>query len=195
MFFFQYYILLGLTHLSTNNCRYKGLFRSQDVAIKVFKADSINGNMQREFAQEVYILRLISNSCSVIHFLNTLVTCIMYCRVLICISLLFDSGKFGTRMWYNLLVRVQDLHSCASLLVMWIGFWMNFCSWIIFESIWNRASKFVCNFSLSFRFQNLCPVEVCMMPCINKRVFSSFQPHWRLRSMSLGEWAICIKTI
>lgn len=57
--FYISYILLGLRYLSTNQCRYKGLFRSQDVAIKVFKADSINGNMQREFAQEVYILRLI----------------------------------------------------------------------------------------------------------------------------------------
>lgn len=37
-------------------------------------------------------------------------------------SILLYSGKFGTKMWYNLSVHVQDLHSYASLLVIWLKF-------------------------------------------------------------------------
>lgn len=37
--------------------RFKGTFRNQDVAIKVLRAEHINENMQKEFAQEVYIMR------------------------------------------------------------------------------------------------------------------------------------------
>ncbi|KAK6118843.1 hypothetical protein DH2020_047410 [Rehmannia glutinosa] len=55
---------------------YKGLFRSQDVAIKVFKTESLNGDLQRSLHKR----------------------------------------KVRTKMWYNLLVRVQDLRSYASLL-------------------------------------------------------------------------------
>ncbi|XP_024922183.1 serine/threonine-protein kinase STY8 isoform X2 [Ziziphus jujuba] len=43
---------------------YKGTFCNQDVAIKVLKAGHLNETMQREFAQEVYIMRtLISLAC------------------------------------------------------------------------------------------------------------------------------------
>lgn len=36
---------------------YRGTYCSQDVAIKVLKPERINADMQREFAQEVYIMR------------------------------------------------------------------------------------------------------------------------------------------
>ncbi|KAG8378000.1 hypothetical protein BUALT_Bualt08G0092600 [Buddleja alternifolia] len=48
---------------------YKGLFRSQDVAIKVFKAEFLNGDMQREFSQEVYILRKVRHK-NVVQFIG-----------------------------------------------------------------------------------------------------------------------------
>ncbi|KAG5047966.1 hypothetical protein JHK85_009069 [Glycine max] len=40
---------------------YKGTFCNQDVAIKVLKHESLNDNMLREFAQEVYILSKIQH--------------------------------------------------------------------------------------------------------------------------------------
>ncbi|XP_068482388.1 serine/threonine-protein kinase STY46-like isoform X7 [Phaseolus vulgaris] len=40
---------------------YKGTFCNQDVAIKVLKHDNLNENIQREFAQEVYILSKIQH--------------------------------------------------------------------------------------------------------------------------------------
>lgn len=58
------FMSVGLSNLNKHKHkrRYKGMFRSQEVAIKVFKTDSLNGDMQQEFAQEVYILRLNSKS-------------------------------------------------------------------------------------------------------------------------------------
>ncbi|OEL38889.1 Serine/threonine-protein kinase STY17 [Dichanthelium oligosanthes] len=38
---------------------YRGTYCSQDVAIKVLKPERINADMQREFAQEVYIMRWV----------------------------------------------------------------------------------------------------------------------------------------
>lgn len=44
--------------------RYRGTYCSQDVAIKVLKPERVNTDMQREFAQEVYIMRfLFSFAC------------------------------------------------------------------------------------------------------------------------------------
>ncbi|KAL0314506.1 UNVERIFIED_CONTAM: Serine/threonine-protein kinase STY46 [Sesamum angustifolium] len=56
---FQYKIAAG-----SNGDLYKGLFRSQDVAIKIFKTECLNGDLQREFAQEVYILRKVRHKMS-----------------------------------------------------------------------------------------------------------------------------------
>lgn len=42
--------------------RYKGTYINQHVAIKVFKNGNLNENTQREFSQEVYILRLVLSS-------------------------------------------------------------------------------------------------------------------------------------
>ncbi|KAK6131342.1 hypothetical protein DH2020_034910 [Rehmannia glutinosa] len=53
----------------SNGNLYKGLFRSQDVAIKVFKTESLNGDLQREFAQEVYILRKVQHK-NVVQFIG-----------------------------------------------------------------------------------------------------------------------------
>lgn len=39
--------------------RYRGTYCSQDVAIKVFKPEHVSVDMQREFAQEVYIMRSV----------------------------------------------------------------------------------------------------------------------------------------
>ncbi|CAK9164975.1 unnamed protein product [Ilex paraguariensis] len=38
---------------------YRGTFRTQEVAIKVLKAVCVSSDVQREFAQEVYIMRLV----------------------------------------------------------------------------------------------------------------------------------------
>ncbi|KZV33176.1 putative serine/threonine-protein kinase drkC, partial [Dorcoceras hygrometricum] len=61
---FEYNIASG-----SNRDLYKGSFRSQDVAIKVFKTEFINGDMQREFAQEVYILRKVRHK-NVVQFIG-----------------------------------------------------------------------------------------------------------------------------
>ncbi|RVX16451.1 Serine/threonine-protein kinase STY17 [Vitis vinifera] len=37
---------------------FKGTYRSQEVAIKILKPESVNTDMLREFSQEVYIMRL-----------------------------------------------------------------------------------------------------------------------------------------
>lgn len=42
---------------SSNQIRYKGTYCSQEVAIKILKPERINTDMQREFAQEVFIMR------------------------------------------------------------------------------------------------------------------------------------------
>ncbi|KAK3038896.1 hypothetical protein RJ639_028618, partial [Escallonia herrerae] len=48
---------------------YKGTFHSQDVAIKVLKAEYLNEDVQREFAQEVYILRKVRHK-NVVQFIG-----------------------------------------------------------------------------------------------------------------------------
>ncbi|KAM7514026.1 hypothetical protein LguiA_003609 [Lonicera macranthoides] len=48
---------------------YKGTFRSQDVAIKVLKGEYLNEDVQREFAQEVYILRKVRHK-NVVQFIG-----------------------------------------------------------------------------------------------------------------------------
>ncbi|XP_024990418.1 serine/threonine-protein kinase STY46-like isoform X1 [Cynara cardunculus var. scolymus] len=48
---------------------YKGTYRSQEVAIKVLKAERIDTDMQKEFAQEVYIMRKIRHK-NVVQFIG-----------------------------------------------------------------------------------------------------------------------------
>ncbi|KAI3745247.1 hypothetical protein L1987_58356 [Smallanthus sonchifolius] len=48
---------------------YKGAYRSQEVAIKMLKAEHITTNMQQEFAQEVYIMRKIRHK-NVVQFIG-----------------------------------------------------------------------------------------------------------------------------
>ncbi|KAH7523458.1 hypothetical protein FEM48_Zijuj06G0013200 [Ziziphus jujuba var. spinosa] len=48
---------------------YKGTFCNQDVAIKVLKAGHLNETMQREFAQEVYIMRKVRHK-NVVQFIG-----------------------------------------------------------------------------------------------------------------------------
>ncbi|XP_021998279.1 serine/threonine-protein kinase STY46 isoform X1 [Helianthus annuus] len=48
---------------------YKGTYRSQEVAIKMLKAEHITTNMQQEFAQEVYIMRKIRHK-NVVQFIG-----------------------------------------------------------------------------------------------------------------------------
>ncbi|KAL5713939.1 non-specific serine/threonine protein kinase [Ranunculus cassubicifolius] len=48
---------------------YKGTYRSQEVAIKVLKPERVNEDMQREFAQEVYILRKVRHK-NVVQFIG-----------------------------------------------------------------------------------------------------------------------------
>ncbi|GER39964.1 protein kinase [Striga asiatica] len=61
---FEYKIASG-----SNGDLYKGLFCSQDVAIKILKTECISGDMQREFAQEVYILRKVRHK-NVVQFIG-----------------------------------------------------------------------------------------------------------------------------
>ncbi|KAK1360559.1 ACT-like protein tyrosine kinase family protein [Heracleum sosnowskyi] len=48
---------------------YKGTYRSQEVAIKVLKVERVNAEMQREFAQEVYIMRKVRHK-NVVQFIG-----------------------------------------------------------------------------------------------------------------------------
>ncbi|OVA08866.1 Protein kinase domain [Macleaya cordata] len=48
---------------------YKGTYRTQEVAIKVLKPERINADMQREFAQEVYIMRKVRHK-NVVQFIG-----------------------------------------------------------------------------------------------------------------------------
>ncbi|KAK1322125.1 Serine/threonine-protein kinase HT1 [Acorus calamus] len=48
---------------------YRGLYCSQDVAIKVLKPERVNVDMQREFAQEVYIMRKVRHK-NVVQFIG-----------------------------------------------------------------------------------------------------------------------------
>ncbi|KAK6939020.1 Serine-threonine/tyrosine-protein kinase, catalytic domain [Dillenia turbinata] len=41
---------------------YKGTFHGQDVAIKLLKSEHLNENMQKEFSQEVYIMRRVQHN-------------------------------------------------------------------------------------------------------------------------------------
>ncbi|CAI0407912.1 unnamed protein product [Linum tenue] len=48
---------------------YKGTYCSQEVAIKVLKAERVNTDMQKEFAQEVYIMRKVRHK-NVVQFIG-----------------------------------------------------------------------------------------------------------------------------
>ncbi|KAG5573567.1 hypothetical protein H5410_063333 [Solanum commersonii] len=50
-------------------CRYKGSFHNQEVAIKVLKSEYLNEDMQRDFAQEIYILRKVRHK-NVVQFIG-----------------------------------------------------------------------------------------------------------------------------
>nr|XP_009388245.2 PREDICTED: serine/threonine-protein kinase STY46-like [Musa acuminata subsp. malaccensis] len=47
---------------------YRGTYCSQDVAIKVLKPERVNVDMQREFAQEVFIMRLVNYTSILQHY-------------------------------------------------------------------------------------------------------------------------------
>ncbi|CAA2988443.1 serine threonine- kinase STY46-like isoform X1 [Olea europaea subsp. europaea] len=53
----------------SNSDLYKGIFRCQDVAIKVLKVERLNEDVQREFAQEVYILRKVRHK-NIVQFMG-----------------------------------------------------------------------------------------------------------------------------
>ncbi|KAK7270158.1 hypothetical protein RIF29_23100 [Crotalaria pallida] len=48
---------------------FKGIYCSQEVAIKVLKAEHVNSDLQREFAQEVYIMRKVRHK-NVVQFIG-----------------------------------------------------------------------------------------------------------------------------
>nr|XP_043623977.1 serine/threonine-protein kinase STY46 [Erigeron canadensis] len=48
---------------------YKGTYRSQEVAIKILKTERVNSDLQKEFAQEVYILRKVRHK-NVVQFIG-----------------------------------------------------------------------------------------------------------------------------
>ena len=45
-----------------NGISYNGTYCSQEVAIKVLKPERVNSDMQREFAQEVFIMRSVDDA-------------------------------------------------------------------------------------------------------------------------------------
>lgn len=45
--------------ISSDYFRYKGAYCSQEVAIKVLKPERLNSELQKEFAQEVFIMRFV----------------------------------------------------------------------------------------------------------------------------------------
>nr|GMD10911.1 serine/threonine-protein kinase STY46-like isoform X1 [Ipomoea batatas] len=61
--------LLKFERKITSGDVYKGSFRSQDVAIKVLRAELINEDTQRDFAQEIYILRKVRHK-NVVQFIG-----------------------------------------------------------------------------------------------------------------------------
>ncbi|PIN10055.1 Tyrosine kinase [Handroanthus impetiginosus] len=61
---FEYKIATG-----SNGDLYKGSFCGQDVAIKIFKTNCLSGDIQREFAQEVFILRKVRHK-NVVQFIG-----------------------------------------------------------------------------------------------------------------------------
>ncbi|KAK9070856.1 hypothetical protein SSX86_009424 [Deinandra increscens subsp. villosa] len=48
---------------------YKGTYRSQEVAVKILKTERVNTDLQKEFAQEVYILRKVRHK-NVVQFIG-----------------------------------------------------------------------------------------------------------------------------
>jgi predicted unusual protein kinase regulating ubiquinone biosynthesis (AarF/ABC1/UbiB family) len=50
--------------------RYRGTYCGQDVAIKVLRPERLNDELQREFAQEVYIMRYITGMLFLFFFLR-----------------------------------------------------------------------------------------------------------------------------
>ncbi|PHU30185.1 hypothetical protein BC332_02278 [Capsicum chinense] len=50
--------------------RFKGSFHNQEVAIKVLKVECLNEDVQRDFAQEIYILRKVRHK-NVVQFIET----------------------------------------------------------------------------------------------------------------------------
>ncbi|EPS65901.1 hypothetical protein M569_08870, partial [Genlisea aurea] len=48
---------------------YKGIYRSQEVAIKILKAECVTEELQKEFAQEVYIMRKVRHK-NVVQFIG-----------------------------------------------------------------------------------------------------------------------------
>lgn len=52
--------MIFLSKLLFSLYRYKGTFCTQDVAIKALKDEYLYENVQREFAQEVYIMRCVT---------------------------------------------------------------------------------------------------------------------------------------
>ncbi|XP_031132306.1 serine/threonine-protein kinase STY46-like isoform X1 [Ipomoea triloba] len=61
--------LLKFERKITSGDVYKGSFRSQDVAIKVLRAELINEDTQRDFAQEIYILRKVRHK-NIVQFIG-----------------------------------------------------------------------------------------------------------------------------
>ena len=51
-------------------CSYRGTYCGQDVAIKVLRPERTSIDIQKEFAQEVRILKYVSNECGYSHVLH-----------------------------------------------------------------------------------------------------------------------------
>lgn len=60
-------LLIG--HHVFRSCRFRGTYCGQDVAIKVLKPERLNENLQREFQQEVFIMRKVRHK-NVVQFIG-----------------------------------------------------------------------------------------------------------------------------
>ncbi|XP_054797362.1 serine/threonine-protein kinase STY17-like [Prosopis cineraria] len=81
---------------------YKGAFCNQEVAFKVPKAENLNESIQKDFAQEVYILRV-----------KYIISSLLMGMLMVLVYKLNLAVKCVTRMLSNLWGPAQNLQTCS----------------------------------------------------------------------------------
>ncbi|KAJ6906745.1 Serine/threonine-protein kinaseY46 [Populus alba x Populus x berolinensis] len=92
---------------------YKGTYYSQEVAIKILKPERVNSDLQKEFAQEVYIMRKVRHK-NVVQFIGacTKLPSLLHCIQNLCpeeVSMDYLHKQRGC--WW---LRVADFGVCLS---------------------------------------------------------------------------------
>lgn len=109
LFFFglsMWWLIVQLTD-SVDSIRYKGTYCSQEVAIKVLKPERIDSDMQREFAQEVFIMRYYMQYHYHLFAIGDLFLLLQW-------SDFVESLESGWRLYYWTLVVFKRLAFCIS---------------------------------------------------------------------------------